>query len=315
MRFLSDFDSPWKDILDSYFELFLAFFFPTAHGDIDWSRGYEILDNELQQLQRDADIGERRVDKLIKVWRQSGDEEWVLVHVEIQSQDESEFARRMYVYNYRLFDRYNRQVASLAVLADDRRNWRPDHFGYNLWGCEIGIRFPVVKLLDFSNEAELEASANPFAMVVLAHLKTLETRQNAESRHDWKIRLVRRLYEKGLGRKEIVGLFRFIDWVMNLPPDLDRLFWTEVQELEEGKRMPYLTSFERRAEERGREEGRRLGLLAAVQAILKGKFGEPGLALLPHIERLASVEKLQLLCQSLGTASNLDDVRKFLDEA
>ena len=55
------------------------------------------------------------MDKLVKVWRKSGEEEWVLIHVEIQSQDETGFARRMYVYNYRIFERYNRQVASLTI--------------------------------------------------------------------------------------------------------------------------------------------------------------------------------------------------------
>lgn len=31
----------------------------------------------------------------------------------------------MFVYNYRIFDRYDRPVASLAVLADDDPGWRP----------------------------------------------------------------------------------------------------------------------------------------------------------------------------------------------
>jgi hypothetical protein len=31
----------------------------------------------------------------------------------------------MYVYNYRLFDRYDRPVVSLAVLADASPTWRP----------------------------------------------------------------------------------------------------------------------------------------------------------------------------------------------
>jgi len=65
--------------------------------------------------------------------------------VEVQAQKDPEFVQRMYVYNYRLFDRYNRKVASLAVLADERPAWRPDQFGYSLWGCTIGFRFPVVK--------------------------------------------------------------------------------------------------------------------------------------------------------------------------
>jgi hypothetical protein len=100
----------------------------------------------------------------------------------------------MYVYNYRIFDRYNRPVASLAVLADDDPAWRPTGFRNSLFGCEAGLRFPVVKLLDFAaQEAVLEASTNPFAKVVLAHLKARETHGNPADRHAWKLRLVRGL--------------------------------------------------------------------------------------------------------------------------
>ncbi len=48
-------------------------------------------------------------------------------------------------------------------------------FGWQRWGCEVGIRFPSVKLLDYRPRcAELETSANPFAVVIQAHLKTQE---------------------------------------------------------------------------------------------------------------------------------------------
>jgi hypothetical protein len=33
------FDSPWKDILDGWFADFMAFFFPDAASEIDWSQG------------------------------------------------------------------------------------------------------------------------------------------------------------------------------------------------------------------------------------------------------------------------------------
>jgi len=91
---------------------------------------------------------ERLADKLVQVWRKDGNEIWILVHVEIKGQEESAFAKRMYVYNYRIFDRYDWPVVSLAVLADERAGWRPDHYGYELWGCKIGIQFPAIKLLD-----------------------------------------------------------------------------------------------------------------------------------------------------------------------
>jgi hypothetical protein len=32
----SDYDSPWKEALEQYFEAFLALFFPDAHAVIDW---------------------------------------------------------------------------------------------------------------------------------------------------------------------------------------------------------------------------------------------------------------------------------------
>ncbi|MBI2939703.1 MAG: hypothetical protein HYY04_04630, partial [Chloroflexi bacterium] len=195
----ADFDSPWKEALERYFPPFLEFFFPTAYAGIDWQRGHEFQDTEMQQVARDAELGRRLVDKLAKVWRRDGQETWVLVHVEVQVQvqEEADFAERMYVYNYRLFDRHHRRVASLAVLGDERANWRPDRFRYELWGCEVGIRFPLVKLVDYrSRWAELEASPNPFAVAVMAHLKTRETRHDDQERRRWKLALVRGLYER-----------------------------------------------------------------------------------------------------------------------
>ena len=93
------YDSAWKEALERYFKQFVAFFFPEAYGAIDWTRDYEFLDKELQQVVRDAELGKRYADKLIKVWRKNGDETWVLVHVEVQSQRKSGFAERMYIYN------------------------------------------------------------------------------------------------------------------------------------------------------------------------------------------------------------------------
>ena len=167
---MTDFDSPWKEALDVYFQPFLELFCPQAHADIDWSRGNESLDKELQKIVREAELGRRFVDKLVKVWLKGGREQWVLVHVEVQASEDADFAGRMYVYNYRLFDRYNREVASFAILGDDNPRWRPEAYGYRRWGTEVGIRFPVVKLLDYAaRRQELEQSPNPFATIVLAH--------------------------------------------------------------------------------------------------------------------------------------------------
>jgi hypothetical protein len=57
---------------------------------------------------REAELGRRYVDKLVKIWTVDGAERWVLIHIEVQTEREAEFPQRVYVYNYRNFDRYNR---------------------------------------------------------------------------------------------------------------------------------------------------------------------------------------------------------------
>ncbi|MCP3943909.1 MAG: cytosolic protein, partial [Desulfobacteraceae bacterium] len=235
-----DYDSPWKDIIEAYFREFMEFFFPEAADGIDWTKGYNFLDKELQKVVRDAKLGRRLADKLAQVWQKDGKEAWVLVHVEVQGQDESDFNKRMFVYNYRIFDRYEKKVASLAILADENPKWKPDHYWNELWGCKVGIEFPVVKLPDYADKwDELEKSDNPFALAVMAHLKTQETRKDHNERRRWKICLVRKLYERGYKKQDIISLFHFTDWIMRLPEKLDEDFWQEVSQYEEKEKMPY----------------------------------------------------------------------------
>lgn len=304
----TEFDSPWKDILEFYFEEFLHFFLPTAHTEIDWNRPPEFLDKELQQVVRDAELGRRLADKLVKVWRKNGAETWVLIHVEVQSQDEADFAERMFVYHYRIYDRYRRTVVSLAVLGDERRNWKPDEFGYQLWETKVDFNFKVVKLLDYSDRwSELETSRSPFAIVVVAHLKAQETKNDRLERKRWKLALIRRLYEQNYTRSEVINLFQFIDWVMSLPQELEEEFWQAVKQLEEERSMPYITSVQRI----GRQEGRKEGLLKGVELGLRLKFGVAGLALLPEVSEIKDTRLLETILSGLATAKTLDDWRKL----
>jgi hypothetical protein len=239
--------------------------------------------------------------------------------VEVQGRPDSEFPVRMYVYNYRGFDRYNRKVVSLAVLADEQRGWRPDRFGYSLWGCTIEFQFPVVKLLDYAERVEeLERNPNPFAAVVLAHVQALKTRRNSESRRAWKVRLIKGLYERGLDREDIRRLFRLIDWIMELPKELDREFWSEIEKFEEARKMPYITSVERlgRAEgkKEGRKEGRREGLVEGIEVALRLKFGDQGRKILKILEELRAINDNALLgriLERIPEAKGLDELRKM----
>lgn len=113
-----DFDSPWKDALIHAFPDFMAFYFPRAAAEIDWAAGYAFLDQELRQVVRDAELGRRRLDVLVRVTARDGTEHWLYIHFEIQSQRDDALPERFFIYNYRLYDRYRRPIATLVVLAD-----------------------------------------------------------------------------------------------------------------------------------------------------------------------------------------------------
>ncbi|NJL58705.1 MAG: hypothetical protein HC887_02705 [Desulfobacteraceae bacterium] len=60
----TEYDSPWKEIIEKYFPEFIAFFFPKAYKDIDWTKGYEFLNRELRQITKDAEIGKNTLISL-----------------------------------------------------------------------------------------------------------------------------------------------------------------------------------------------------------------------------------------------------------
>lgn len=304
----TEYDSPWKDILQLYFEEFMLFFFPLEHREIDWTKQPEFLDKELQEVIRDAELGRRFADKLVKIYRTGGEESWILVHVEVQSQEESNFAARMYTYNYRIYDRYKKSVASLAVLGDDSESWRPNQFGYQLFGCTVDFRFPVIKLLDYEQrQSELEASSNPFAIIVMAHLAALETSSDRSERKRQKLTLVKRLYDLKFKREDIISLFKFIDWMMTLPLNLEGEFWQEYRNFEESRRMQYITSVERL--------GIRQGLLKGIALSLKLKFGFSGQNLLPEIETIQDISILEAILSAIETANTVEELRSIYQPA
>ena len=316
------YDSPWKEVLEEYFEDFLEFFFPGISCEIDWEKGHTFLDKELQQVVQDAELGRRLADKLVQVWRKGGNETWVLIHVEVQGQERPNFAKRMFVYNYRIFDRYDRPVVSLALLADQRPGWRPDSFGYELWGCKVGIEFPVVKVTDYAGKwEELEADPNPFAVCVMAYMKAQETHGNVEDRKRWKLYLARRLYEKGYQREDIIRLFRFIDWIMRLPEELEESFWQDIRQYEEAKKVEYITSVERigikKGMQKGMQQGMQQGILQsareAVMDILELRFGVVPESMLKRLNEIHDPSILKMLHRKAVKVDSLEGFGEVID--
>jgi hypothetical protein len=296
---MPDYDSPWKEALDIFVEAFLKLFFPEAHADIDWGRPYESLDKEFQRIAPEAEIGRRYVDKLVKVWLKSGEEQWVLIHIEVQMTDDADFPWRMYVYNCRIFVMYSREVASFAVLGDDNPTWRPSRFGYRRWGVKLELEYPVVKLLDYAAKRhELEQSSNPFATVVLAHLDAQETRQDLGQRKDRKFRLVKGLLERGWEAQRVRQLFRLIDWLMELPKDFKVEFNAQITAYNKEKHMAFVSTFEEIAQ------------LNAIETVLEARFPGASSQLMSEIRQVVDAQHLTKVLRAAVTVAGPDELRK-----
>jgi hypothetical protein len=76
---------------------------------------------------------------------------------------------------------------------------------------------------------------------------------------------MRSTLEKGFRREDILALYRFIDWLLQLPDFLEKEFRSDIVKNEE-QLMPYVTSFERFAREEGRNEGRQEGQAEGASA-------------------------------------------------
>ncbi len=305
-------DSAWKEVLEKLFERFLSFFFPEIYKDIDFSRGFEFLDNELQQIAVESESGKRIVDKLVKVYLRNGSEQWLLIHIEIQGYEQAEFPERMYVYNYRIFDKFRREVISLALLTDENPNFRPNEYSRSRrdWGFEVICRFPVVKLIDYRDQwAELETNPHPFAIIVRAYLKALEIVGNVQEKYSWKKRFLLELYESGMDRETLWAIYKFIDWMIRLPKDLNKAIVAEMKTIEEVKHMSLITSAEEVGLEKGIDSIHRI-----IATLIKRKFGALGQQLAERAREVNRLEILEELSEKLYDAQSLAEAEKIFDE-
>ena len=311
-------DSVWKEAIETYFNDFLEFFFPQIADDIAFDKGYDFLDKELKRILREAKTGKRYADVLVKVYLKDGQERWLLVHIEVQGYYEKKFAEPMYIYNYRIFDRYRKEVISLAILADASRRFRPKKYESVRWGFRHLFEFPMVKLIDYRNKWEyLEKIDNPFAVIVMAHLKEMETKKDTttDNRRFWKVTLEKRLYDKGYKKEDILLLYKFIDWLISLPDEENEKFHEEVTRYEEEKKMPYITTAEKIGIEKGEKIGIAKGKMEDIGEALETRFGAVPKCLVEKIKEIKDDKVLSSLHRKAILAKNLKEFEQFINKA
>ncbi len=254
-----DFDGPWKEVLERFFREFLEFCAGDVAQAVDWSVPVVFLQQELAALVPEGAGGKGIVDVLAQVQLQDGGAARVLCHVEAQVQRTQDLERRLFRDHTRLFESKETPVFTLALLLDESAEWRPDSFNNRIFGTGCDFRFRSVKLRDWrGREAELLASPNPFARVVLTWFELQQAKNDAQ-RLESKLRAVKRLRFRRLGPETLGGLLRFIGWIVRLPEELETRFVQELRAMTELQDDVYMLPWERDGWERGMKEGMKEG--------------------------------------------------------
>ena len=226
---------------------------------------------------------------------------------------ETTFPERMFQYYYRIYDFHRAPLMSIAILSDPNKKWRPNVFYQTQWGCELTLKFPIIKLLDFlKDKSRLEESSNPISKIILAHLIALETRRKPQLRFENKLKLVKDLYKLKYNNPESVAnslliLYDFINYTMTLPNELQNKFKTELLNYEQEVNMNYLSLTAEEYLEKGMEKGMEKGERRLLARLLKQKFGVINDHYLACLEKATLPQMEQILTISLQ-ASSIDEV-------
>lgn len=110
---MTDHDRLFKELLSTFFLEFLQLFLPEVASSIE----PESIRFLPQEYFADLTTGEDKVIDLLVEVQQAGAAVGFLVHVEAQSYVEQDFARRMFFYFARLYQKYLQRVYPIVVFS------------------------------------------------------------------------------------------------------------------------------------------------------------------------------------------------------
>ena len=234
-----------KGAFEEAFMHLLAFFFNDHLHLFDDTKPVVFLDKELHEIfpETARKGGSRYVDVLARVYMKAGRTEYILVHIEIQGQNDKSFARRMFQYYYRIYDRFCAPLTAIAVFTGAKNQHRPRMFTESLLGTTVAYTYNSFHILDETPE-RLLAMNNPFALIMLAAQKALLAGKIPEEELGReRITIARALIESGLYSREKLRRFLYFlrNFIVIKNSELNDVFVKEVTaETYKLKKMPGL---------------------------------------------------------------------------
>lgn len=172
-------DQLFKELIHTFFEEFLEAFFPEVHNSIDFSSIHPLTGETFTDLHE----GESRTADIVIEAKVKHLDTIIIIHIEPQSYQQTNFHERMYIYFSMLYNKYRKPILPIAIFTYDNVGNEKN---------EYHIQFPFFDVLSFRflslplkkmNWRHYIQSDNPVAAALLSKwaivkLKELKLRRN-----------------------------------------------------------------------------------------------------------------------------------------
>jgi len=196
------YDKGWKIILPIIIKDLIEYASSSLYQAIDWDQGIEDGKEELEALYYFSHSNKRIADAIFKViLKQPVDEQtihtnsfgkvicvgnraYIVLHVEVQNKKTPDFGLRMFQMQYRLIDRYDVSVYSIALTSFPAH--QVENFTYKVAETEIGCKFRCLNLLYFKTDegkvrlSQMKAQKKLLPFIIEVHLFLFDADKDEE---------------------------------------------------------------------------------------------------------------------------------------
>lgn len=323
-----DHDRLFKELLSTFFLDFVELFLERVAEYIEKDT-IVLLDKELFT---DVLTGERHeVDLVVKAKFKSRDS-FFLIHVENQARAEGEFARRMFRYFARLYEKYGLPVYPVAIFSyqTPKREEPSSH----------RVEFSDLRVMEFNfraiqlnrlNWRDYVKRDNPVASALMSKMELRD-----EERPQVKLECLRILARLKLDPARTRLISGFIDTYLRLNAEEELRLRREIEKVDTVERsgiMEIVTSWMeeglqkglqqgleqgleqglRQGLEQGLEQGREQGFQQGLLDILEVKFGDVPESLIVTIKQLSDYPLLRELHKKAVKVASLEEFQQILE--
>ncbi|GEA17224.1 DUF4351 domain-containing protein [Moorella sp. E306M] len=293
-----DHDRLFKELLTTFFREFMELFFPKAHALIDYSDTRFLT----QEIITDITAGDKHYVDILAEVKIKGEDGCVLVHIEPQAYRQADFARRMFIYFSRLYEKHQKKVLPIAVFAHDSKLEETNRHE---------VEFPFLKVLQFEfYKIQLKRlpwrqylnSTNPVAAALLSKMD-----YSPRERVQVKIEFLRLLTRMQLDPARMELITAFFDSYLVLSAEeeksLQEKLPEELQPEEVQRVMELTTSWHLKGRQEGRQE--------IIIRLLRKRLGTTS----PEVEakiKTLSVEQLDDLAEKILDITSEEELLRVL---